>query len=143
MKLGIVVAKFNSEITSIGLDAAKEKAKKLGLNIINVIEVFGAFDSPLAVSALFNSPEIDAVIVIGAIIKGETKHDEAIAFTTLKTLQELSLQFNKPIGLAISGPGMTYEQAVKRAKPIAENAVEAVKMLYLKEIEEENKTRIM
>jgi 6,7-dimethyl-8-ribityllumazine synthase len=142
MNLGVVVAGFNSEITFMGLDAAKKKAKKLGIEVKEIIEVFGAFDSPLAVKTLFSNPEIHAVIVIGAIVKGETKHDEAIAFTTFKTLQELSVQFNKPLGLAISGPGMNYEQAKERAKPTAENAVEAVKMFYLKK-SEENKPKIM
>ena len=129
MNLGIVASKFNSEVTSISLKAAKEKAKELHLNVIEVIEVFGAFDSPLAVKKLFSRAEIDGVIVIGAIIKGQTEHDKVIAVTTFKSLQELSLEFNKPLGLAISGPGMTSAQAKKRANLIAENAVIAVKML--------------
>ncbi|MBN2126998.1 MAG: 6,7-dimethyl-8-ribityllumazine synthase [Candidatus Diapherotrites archaeon] len=130
MNIGIVLSKFNSEITSKSFEAAKKQAEKQEDKVIEVIEVFGAFDSPFAVQRLYFNPEIDAVIVLGAIIKGETKHDEAIAFSTLKTLQELSLTHRKPLGLGITGPGMTLNQAIERAENAGINAMKAVKMLF-------------
>jgi 6,7-dimethyl-8-ribityllumazine synthase len=136
MNIGIVVSKFNSEITSKSFEAAKKEIKSQGDFVFEVIEVFGAFDSPLAVQRLYSNPAIDAVIVLGAIIKGETKHDEAIAFTTLKSLQELSLMHRKPLGLGITGPGMSLNQAIERAENTGINAFKAVKMLF-----EENKPK--
>ncbi len=141
MKIGVVLSKFNSDVTLVSFEAAKKQIGLQGDELVEVVEVFGAFDSPLAVQKLFFNPNIDGVIVLGAIIKGETKHDEAIAFSTLKTLQEISLTHRKPLGLGITGPGMTLKQAIERAEPTAINAVKAVKMLYFKN--DETKTPVM
>ncbi len=70
--------------------------------------------------------EVDAVVTLGAIIKGQTKHDEVIANSTAKSLTELSLKYQKPVSLGISGPGMQERHAYARIRPVAERAVEAV-----------------
>ena len=63
---------------------------------------------------------------MGAIIKGQTKHDEVISHSTAKSLTELSLKYQKPVSLGITGPGMQERHAYARIRPVAERAVEAV-----------------
>jgi 6,7-dimethyl-8-ribityllumazine synthase len=63
--------------------------------------------------------------MIGAVIKGETLHDEVIAHAIANIAAKLAVQFDKPVALGITGPGMTDEQAAARIDN-AKNAVEAV-----------------
>ncbi|MBI2138841.1 6,7-dimethyl-8-ribityllumazine synthase [Candidatus Woesearchaeota archaeon] len=123
--LGIVVSDYNSEITHKMLLVAELHAKHLGVAIGDIIHVPGAYEIPFAAMQLLGQKEIDAVVALGAILQGETAHDEVIAFSTAKSLQELSLKYNKPVGLGISGPRMTMEQAAARIESFAKNAVEA------------------
>jgi len=74
--------------------------------------------------------DIDAVVCIGAVITGETKHDELVAQQTARKIVDLSVSYGKPVALGISGPGMTREQAMRRIEEYARRSVEAaVKMV--------------
>ncbi|MBA4453347.1 MAG: 6,7-dimethyl-8-ribityllumazine synthase [Nitrosopumilaceae archaeon] len=134
MKIAIVVSEFNKEVTSRMLSIAEEKAKKLKLKITHTCEVPGAYDMPIVVNALLQKKDVDGVVTLGAIIKGQTKHDEVIAHSTAKSLTELSLQYQKPVSLGITGPGMQERHAYARIRPVAERAVEAL-VKITKEIE--------
>lgn len=125
MNIAIVSAEFNQEVTSKMLDVALEKAKSLKLNIKFNCKVPGIFDMPIVIDALLQKKDIDAVVTLGAVIKGETKHDELIANAVAKSLTVLSVKYKKPVTLGITGPGMTERQAQARIKPVAERAVEA------------------
>jgi 6,7-dimethyl-8-ribityllumazine synthase len=129
LNIAIVVSEFNKEITSRMLLVAQEKAKFLNLSISHICKVSGAFDMPIIVSALLQKPEIDGVITLGTIIKGQTKHDEIIAHSTAKALTALSIRYGKPVSLGISGPGMQERHAYARIRPVAEHAVEALVQL--------------
>lgn len=126
MKIAIVVSEFNQEVTSRMLLVAQEKAEKLKIKIIYVCKVPGAYDMPIVVDSLIQKKDVDGVVTLGAIIKGQTKHDEIIAQTTATALTELSLKYKKPISLGISGPGMHERHAYARIRPVAERAVEAI-----------------
>ena len=134
MKIAVVLSEFNKEVTSRMLSVAEEKAKKLKLKIIYTCEVPGAYDMPIVVDALLQKKDVDGVVTLGAIIKGQTKHDEVIAHSTAKSLTELSLKYQKPVSLGITGPGMQERHAYARIRPVAERAVEAV-VKITKEIE--------
>ncbi len=123
--LGFIVAEFNPEITKEMEKTALEHAKKVGAVISTTIHVPGVYDIPLAVKKLLLDKRIDAVVTLGAVIKGDTKHDEVICQSTANTLATLSLDFNKPISLGIIGPGATDAQADARKKEYAERAVDA------------------
>ena len=71
-------------------------------------------------------PDLHACVVLGAVVQGETSHDEIVAYTAASKIAALSLKFDKPVGYGISGPRMTKEQAQKRAKEFAARAVETV-----------------
>jgi len=120
-----VVSEFNYKVTSKMLEVALEKAKLLKLNVKYTCKVPGVFDMPLVVETLLEKKNVDAVITIGAVIKGQTKHDEVIVNVTASRLSKLSLKHKKPVLLGITGPGMSERQANARIRPVAERAVEA------------------
>ena len=85
---------------------------------------------PIIVDALLQKKDVDAVVTLGAIIKGQTKHDEVIAHSTARNIAKLSVKHQKPVSLGISGPGMQVRQAYARIRPVSENAVNAVYKVY-------------
>ena len=126
MNIAVVVSEFNQEVTSRMLSVAEEKAKTMKLKISYICHVPGAYDMPLIVNELLQKKDVNGVVTLGAIIKGQTKHDEVIANSTAKSLTELSLKYQKPVSLGITGPGMQERHAYARIRPVAERAVEAV-----------------
>ena len=124
-----MAAEFNQEVTSKMLDVALEKAKSLKLNVKFTSKIPGIFDMPVVIDALLQKNEIDAVVTLGAVIKGETRHDELIANAVARSLIELSIKYGKPVTLGITGPGMTERQAQARIRPVAERAVEAAEKI--------------
>ena len=132
-----MVAEFNQKITSRMYDIALETAKKLDLEVVHTSHIPGIFDMPLIIDKLLQRIDIDAVVTLGAVIKGQTKHDEIIAHSTARNIAKLSIKYQKPVSLGISGPGMAVRQAYARIRPVSENAVNAVFKLHneIKEIE--------
>ena len=120
-----MASEFNHKVTSRMIDVAIEKAKALKLNISYTCKVPGVFDMPIIVDTLLEKKNVDAVVTLGAVIKGQTKHDEIIANVTATRLSKLSLKHKKAVSLGISGPGMAERQAYARIRPVAERAVDA------------------
>jgi 6,7-dimethyl-8-ribityllumazine synthase len=77
------------------------------------------------VEELLKRKDIDAAITIGAIIKGETRHDNIVAENAARLIADLSLKYGKPVSLGISGPDMTIEQAKDRIEVVPRRAVNA------------------
>jgi 6,7-dimethyl-8-ribityllumazine synthase len=125
IRLAIVVAEFNQEITNKMLQTAKNHAKNLNIHVKKICQVPGTFDMPLMVEKLLKSEQIDAIVTLGAVIKGETGHDLIIANNTARLLADLSLKYQKPVTLGITGPEMTIGQAKKRSVNVPKRAVEA------------------
>ncbi|MGI9568125.1 MAG: 6,7-dimethyl-8-ribityllumazine synthase [Nitrosopumilus sp.] len=138
MNIGIVVSEFNEEVTSRMLSVATEKANTLKLKIVYTCKVPGAYDMPIIVNELLKKKNIDGVVTLGAIIKGQTKHDEVISHSAAKSLTEISIKYQKPVSLGISGPGMQERHAYARIRPVAERAVEAIDKIA-KELKRINK----
>ena len=130
MKLGIVLSKFNENITDRMKKAALKKARELKITVVSVVEVPGAYDIPFACKLLLEKKKVDAIATLGAIIKGDTKHDELIAQTATNALTQLSLEYKKPISLGIIGPNATEQQASARAEEYAQRAVDAALALF-------------
>jgi 6,7-dimethyl-8-ribityllumazine synthase len=129
IRIGAVVSEFNYDITMMMLERAKEHAQFLGAEINQVVKVPGVFDMGLAVKKLLERQDIDGVITLGAVIEGETEHDEIVIQHATRKIADLAIEFNKPVGLGISGPGMSRLQAQERIER-AKTAVEAVVKLY-------------
>ena len=125
IRVAIVVSEFNSEITFQMLDMAINHAQKLNVELRYVCYVPGSFDMPLMIEELLKRKDIDAAITIGAIIKGETRHDIIVAENAARLIADLSLKYTKPVSLGISGPDMTIEQAKERIEIVPTRAVNA------------------
>lgn len=125
IRLAIVVAEFNQEITNKMLNTARNHAKNLNIHVEKIIQVPGTFDMPLIVEKLLQIEQIDAVVTLGAVIKGETGHDVVIANNTARLLSDISLKYQKPVTLGITGPDMTVRQAKNRVIVVPKLAVEA------------------
>ncbi len=129
IKIGIVVAEFNYDITMMMLQRAQEYSKFLGVEVSRVLKVPGTFDMPLAIKTLLKMDEIDGVVTLGAVIKGETDHHRVIMDNAARKITDLSLDYEKPVALGISGSGESRLQAESRIE-MPKDAVEScVKMI--------------
>ena len=84
------------------------------------------------VKKLLEKKDVDAVVTLGAVIEGQTEHDEVVMGHASRKIADLALQYDKPTALGISGPGMSRLEAHKRveyAKRAVEAAVKGVKTL--------------
>lgn len=124
VSLGLVVAQFNASVTEPMEEAAREAAEERGVEITETVYVPGAYDSPLAADRLARQDGVDGVAVVGAIVTGDTAHDEVIGQATASKLTEVSLDRDTPVAFGVSGPGMSGAEARERVDKGA-NAVEA------------------
>jgi len=132
MKIGIVCSEYNYDITQMMLERAKEHAKFLDVEVAKVVMVPGVYDVPLAVKTLLKNKNIDGVVTIGAVIEGETEHDQIVIGQAARKMTDLAVEYEKPVGLGISGPGMSRLQAedrIERAKDAVESVVKQWKAL--------------
>jgi 6,7-dimethyl-8-ribityllumazine synthase len=118
IRIGVVVSEFNREITFPMLDNAKKQATK--------------------------KKDVDAAITLGAVIKGETTHDEIVAENAARLIADLSIKHSKPVALGITGPNMTFRQAKDRSEIVPMRAViSAVNMaIRLKKIRKEKSRQL-
>jgi len=129
-RIAIVCGSFHKEEIEQMLEYAKDQASKESLTITDVVWVPGAMEVPLAVDRLLADDEINGVACLGIIEKGQTQHGLAMGQAVIKTIIELQLVHEKPVGLGIIGPGAKPEHIEPRLEPHARAAVSAVvKML--------------
>ena len=138
LKIGIVVSDYNEGITHQLLEGCLKTLIKEGISESNlrVIHVPGAYELPTGARMLDDKHNLDAVIVLGCVIKGETKHDEYISQAVATGLMQLAIMRSKPFILGVLTPN-TQEQALERAggkhgNKGVEAAVTALKMASLK-----------
>lgn len=129
IRIGAVVSEFNYDITMMMLERAKEHADFLGAEITDEFKVPGVFDMGLGIKKLLEQKNIDGVIALGAVIEGETEHDDIVIQHASRKIADLAVQYGKPVGLGITGPGMTRLQAEARIER-AKAAVEAVVKMH-------------
>lgn len=132
MRIGIVCSEYNFDITQMMLERAKEHARFMDVDVVKVLMVPGVFDIPLAVKSLVKDKSIDGVVTIGAVIEGETEHDQIVIGQAARKITDLAVEYEKPVGLGISGPGMSRLQAqdrIDRAKDAVESVVKQWKAL--------------
>ena len=142
IQLALVVAKFNSQITEKMLLRALKHSAKLGASVTYVCKVPGAYDMPLITKTLLEKDDVDAVVALGAVIRGETKHDEVISYTLTDKMSDLSVQYRKPVTLGVTGPGATWKKAAARIDNYAERGVAAAVTMVLLQKQLKRKTRV-
>jgi 6,7-dimethyl-8-ribityllumazine synthase len=112
LKFAVVVARFNAAITEKLLEGARQALAEAGAAAVEVFYVPGAFELPLAAQRLVKTH--DAVIALGAVIRGETPHFDYIAGEAARGLQQVALEHNVPVAFGVLTTD-TYEQAEARA----------------------------
>ena len=127
MKIAIVAAPYHAEVKQMIEWTVAEIESSDWAKLADVQEVAGAFEIPLQVSELLSHDGVDAVVTLGAIERGETGHGHVLATAVFSTLIQVSLQHGKPVSLGIIGPNATSEQIASRAKPVAKDALTALR----------------
>lgn len=127
MGIVAVCGSFHKTEIELMLTYAKEEAAKHSLEISEVIWVPGSMEVPLAIKRAFaTNSNLEGAICLGIIERGETQHGAAMGHGVIKSVIDLQLQFNKPIGLGIIGPGAEQHHIEPRLEPHARAAVNAV-----------------
>src|SRR4051812_17011004 len=115
-RVGIVVARWNEQITRKLLDGAVAKLKERGINddMIDVAWVPGAMEIPLVAKRLAGLRRYHAIICLGAVIRGETSHDQHINRAVSTAITRVSIDANIPVLFGVL-TCETMEQAIHRA----------------------------
>jgi 6,7-dimethyl-8-ribityllumazine synthase len=116
MRIAVIVSRFNDDVTSRLLDGALECLRDHGVRPQDqrVIWCPGAFELPQAADALLRRGQWDAVVCLGAVIRGETAHFDYVASGAAQGIQSTALKFGVPIGFGVLTTD-TLEQAMERA----------------------------
>jgi len=137
LRIGIVVAAFNEFITKRLLEGAKSALKTHGVSEDNVTvtSVPGSFEIPLIAHKMASSGAYDAVVCLGAVIRGETDHYEHVASAAARGIAKASLSTGVPVTFGVLTTD-TVEQAINRAGDKKDNqgynaAVTAIEMTNL------------
>ena len=128
ISLGLVVSRFNREVTEQMEQHALEAADDRGAEVVETLRVPGAYDAPLAADRLARRDEIAAVAVVGTIVTGDTDHDRVIADAAAKGLTDVSLDRDTPVTFGVSGPGMSGAEARERVEKGADAVNAAVEL---------------
>ena len=136
-RFGIALGRFNSFIGERLLEGALDALVRHGTDAANIeiVRVPGAFEMPLALKTMAASKKYDALIALGAVIRGETPHFEYVAGECAKGVSQVSMQFDLPVAFGVLTVD-TIEQAVERAGTKAGNkgvdaALTAIEMVNL------------
>ena len=140
-RFGIAVARFNSFVVESLLDGAIDTLKRHGASEadIEVVRVPGAFELPLAIQRMAKKGQYDAIIALGAVIRGGTPHFDYVAGECVKGMSQVSLQADIPVSFGVLTVD-TIEQAIERSGTKAGNkgaeaTLSAIEMVnLLKEI---------
>ena len=125
IRAAIVCSTFNEDITSRMFEAAVRECDRQHMEVKASCRIPGVFDMPLFVDTLLLRRDVDCAITLGAVIKGETDHDDLIARTTAAAIVNIALKRGKPVALGITGPGVSWEQAEAKADEYAIRATAA------------------
>lgn len=134
-RFGIVVGRFNSFVVESLVDGAVDTLKRHGAKDedIEIVRVPGAYEIPLATRRLAASKRFDAIITLGAVIRGGTPHFEFVAGECSKGVAQVMMEYDVPVAFGVLTVD-TIEQAIERAGTKAGNkgveaAMSAIEMV--------------
>ncbi|HYM20991.1 MAG TPA: 6,7-dimethyl-8-ribityllumazine synthase [Candidatus Kapabacteria bacterium] len=140
IRIALVVSRFNAEVTEGLLRGALGALKESGVNDdhITVVEAPGAFEIPLVLEWVAMKGNVEAMVALGAVIKGETSHYEHISEAAMRGIRSVSLKYHIPIGCGVLTT-FTDEQALERSADNGSNkgreaALAAIEMIHLKRL---------
>ena len=138
MRFAFVVSEWNTEITEALYEGARQTFLKFGANEEDIVRrnVPGSFELTLGAQLMAERKEFDAVVCIGVVIQGETKHFDFICEAVGQGITNLNIKYNLPVIFGVLTPN-TMQQALDRAGGVHGNkgdeaAITAIKMAALK-----------
>jgi 6,7-dimethyl-8-ribityllumazine synthase len=116
LRIGVVVSRFNTAVTERLLAGALEGLKKHGVaeDDVEVVKVPGAFEIPACAQALAASGRFDALVCLGAVVRGDTPHFDFIAASVVNEVGRLVVQYKMPMALGVLTTN-TIDQALARS----------------------------
>lgn len=136
-RFGIALGRFNSFIGERLLEGAVDTLLRHGVEVANieVVRIPGAFEMPLVLKTMASTKKYDALIALGAVIRGETPHFEYVAGECARGTSQVSMQYDLPVAFGVLTVD-TIEQAIERAGSKAGNkgvdaALTAIEMVNL------------
>jgi len=140
LKIGLVVSEWNYKITGALLEGAIQTLINNGTSEDNILVKYvpGSFELPLGAQLMLEKNDVDAVICIGCVIQGETKHFDFICNAVAHGITDLGLKFSKPVIFGVLTPN-NMQQALDRAggqhgNKGDEAAITAIKMARLTKV---------
>lgn len=124
VSVGLVIAQFYETMAEEMEEQAHERIAERDAEITTTLDIPGVYDSPLAADRLARRDEIDAVAVLGAVVTGDTDHDQVVTHTAADKLSDVSLDRDTPVTFGVIGPDMSAAEAQERIE-YAVNAVDA------------------
>jgi len=128
LKIGIVASRFNDDITDELLEGARAVCRQWGVQEKNlhIVRVYGSFEIPSAAQRLIRRKKLDALVALGCIVKGETRHDEYLANATTQGLMRVQLDEAVPVGLGVLTTN-TLAQARARSRGAHNHGAQAAR----------------
>jgi 6,7-dimethyl-8-ribityllumazine synthase len=118
LRLVVIAARYNDDIISLMVQGARQRWTELGGDHarLRVERVPGAFELPLAALKFAQSGQVDAVVALGCVIRGDTAHFDFVAGECARGLQQVCLDTGLPVAFGVLTTD-THEQAMERASP--------------------------
>jgi 6,7-dimethyl-8-ribityllumazine synthase len=134
LRIGIVQARFNADITQRMATVCIAELQRLGVDaeLIDHVTVPGALEVPVALMAMADSDDFDALIAIGCIIRGETYHFELVANESGAGVTRVSLDHQLPVAnaiLTVEDEAQAWERAEDKARDAARVAIEMARLM--------------
>jgi 6,7-dimethyl-8-ribityllumazine synthase len=134
LRIGIVRARFNDAITRRLAEACRVELERLGVDGTDIVEQAepGALEIPVALKALAESGDFDALVAIGCVIRGETYHFELVANQSGAGVMRVSLDHKLPIAnavLTVDNEAQAWQRAADKGSDAARVAVEMANLL--------------
>jgi len=133
MRIGLVMSRFNQEICEGLLSGCADELQRLGVRTADIVlaTVPGALELPLALQTMAQSGRFDALVALGAVIRGETYHFEIVANESARGITDVQLATGVPIANAVLTTENDDQALVRMAQKGAEAAQAAVEMANL------------
>lgn len=134
MKIGIVMSRFNKDICEGLLSSCERELLRLGVtqNDILVVNIPGALEHPLALKKMAQSGKYDALIAIGAIVRGETYHFEVVSNESARGITDMQLQTGVPVAnavLTVETEAQGHARMMEKGTDAARVAVEMANLM--------------
>jgi len=131
LRVGIVRSRFNEKIGVAMLEACRKRLAELRVTALTVVSVPGALEAPLALQKLANTEKYDALIALGAVIRGETYHFEIVANESANGITAVALDNGVPVANGILTTENDDQAAARVSQKGADCAAAAIEMANL------------